>query len=149
MIANHNNFDELRLVSFNCNGVKNKLPIIAELCQNADIVLLQETWLLPVDLPLMNSVHKDYNAFPISSVDLGELLSGRPYGGLSLLWHKNFEHCCQILNFEDNRILGLTVKTRDRDLFTSHMTAMLTLMTIYYILGKLVQSLRSISPVKS
>ena len=108
MMANHD--------SFNCNGVKNKLLIIAELCQNADTVLLHETWLLPVDLPLMNSVHKEYNDFSISSVDLGELLSGRPFGGLSLLLHKNLENCCQVLSFEDNRILGLTVKTRDRDL---------------------------------
>ena len=33
-----------------------------------------------------------------------------------MLWHKNLEHRCQFFNFDDKKILGLTVKTRDRDL---------------------------------
>ena len=80
----------LSLVSFNCGVVKNILPVIADLFESVDFVLLQETWLLPVDLSLVDNVHQDYSAFSITSVDVGKLLLGRPFGGLSMLWHKTW-----------------------------------------------------------
>ena len=39
MMAKNNSFDGHRLVSFNCNVVKNKLSVMARLYQNLDIVL--------------------------------------------------------------------------------------------------------------
>ena len=85
MRTQHSSFDGLSLVSFNCGGVKNKLPVISYLCESADIVLLQETWLLPVDFSLVDNVHQDFSAFSITSADVSELLLGRPSGGLSML----------------------------------------------------------------
>ena len=35
----------LRIVTYNCRGIKSSLPVIHELCADNDIVLLQETLL--------------------------------------------------------------------------------------------------------
>ena len=63
-------------MSFICSGAKKKILKINELCQNADIVLLQEIWLLDVDFSNIDSVYSDFSVFRISSVNIGELLMG-------------------------------------------------------------------------
>ena len=78
--------DSFRLVSFNCAGVKSKTPYITSLCDQADMVLLQETWLLPHETNLLDNVHADFDNFSISAVNTEEsILIGRPYGGISIL----------------------------------------------------------------
>ena len=71
----------LIILSSNCNGARNKLPVLSDLNQNIDIFLLQETVLLPADIGLLDSVHSDFSSFSISVVDDSESLVGRPYGG--------------------------------------------------------------------
>ena len=85
------------------------MPIITDMCSNNDIVLLQETLLLPHDLNLLNKVHPDFNSYSISSVDVGAgVLVGRPYGGLSVLWRNSLSPVCDVVLFDDNRLLGIT-----------------------------------------
>ena len=37
--------------------------------------------------------------------------TGRPYGGLAVLWPKEFTHACTLLNLDDVRLLGVTFDT--------------------------------------
>ena len=101
--------NSLRFVSFNCCGAGNKLPIIADLCVNADIVFLQETWLMPSDLNLLDNVSSDFYSHSISSVDPGQLLIGRPHGGVSILWRKSISYMCKVVLFDEDRLLGLEI----------------------------------------
>lgn len=58
---------------------------VRQLCKRADIVALQETWLCPHDLPLLNTVDKDFGCTGISAIDTSSgPLIGRPYGGVAL-----------------------------------------------------------------
>lgn len=51
---------------------------------------------------------KAFASFSTSSVDLGNgVMSGRPYGGLSMLWHRKYAPVCQVFTFDD-RIIGPT-----------------------------------------
>ena len=59
----------LNVSSFNCQGVKNILPNIVELCNKSHIVFLQETWLSPYELNILNDVHDRSNSFSLSSVN--------------------------------------------------------------------------------
>ena len=68
----------IRITSLNCAGVKNKLPIINDLCEKADIIFLQETWILPTELDLLNSVNKEFT----SSLSAVNLHDGILVGGL-------------------------------------------------------------------
>ena len=95
--------NNLRMISYNCAlcaGVKNKIPVIAKFCKNADIIFLQETWLLPTDLDILNNVDKDFHSFSLSSVDTGDrILIGRPYGGVSILWKRDLSPVCRDSKF--------------------------------------------------
>ena len=96
-------------VSFNCYGVKNKIPYINMLCEQSDIIFLQETWLMPHETNFLDHVHSDFNNFSMSSVDAGSLLIGRPYGGLSILYKKSLTINGNILTFDDERLLGFEI----------------------------------------
>ena len=84
-MENLNSMDSLKVFSFNGYGVSSKLTVIANLCESADLIVLQGAWLLPVDQNLLDSVRNEFCAISSSSVDMNELLQGRPYGGLSFL----------------------------------------------------------------
>ena len=99
--------ESLRIVSFNCSGVKRNLGFIQMLCMRSDIVLLQETWLMPHELGLFDSIDGDFCSFSQSSVDDSSLLVGRPYGGLSILWRRNLAQSSQIVGYDDDRMLAL------------------------------------------
>ena len=102
--------DNLNVTSFNCQGVKNILPSIVDLCNKSHIVFLQETWLSPYELNILNDVHDKFTSFSLSSVDTsGDILVGRPYGGVSILWDKAISPFSSIVQYDDNRILGLSL----------------------------------------
>ena len=99
----------IKITSFNCCGVTNKLPIIKELCDENDIVLLQETWLMPHNLAVLEKIHANFSAYSISAVDCTRALVGRPYGGLSVLWKNSLSNLVKIVPFDDSRILGIDI----------------------------------------
>ena len=105
----------LRICSFNCQGIKNKIPVVGDICELNDIVLLQETWLLPCDFSLVDAIDSSFCIFSLSAVDMGKPLVGRPYGGLSLLWRREISKKCQVLPCNSTRILGLKITTAGRD----------------------------------
>ena len=59
----------IKFVSYNCRSVKNSVKDINELCKNHDVVILQETWLLPHDIAFLNAINHDFLSFGISAVD--------------------------------------------------------------------------------
>ena len=86
-----NNSNSLRLCTYNCRSLKNSLHDICTLCTTHDIVLLQEHWLLPGDLSMLNNVDNNFIGIGVSAVDTGtDILKGRPYGGTAILYRKSF-----------------------------------------------------------
>ena len=84
----------LRVVSFNCAGVKNKLPIVRDLCDGGDIIFMQETLLTPVVINTIDNVHPEFSAASISSMHIDRPRAGRPSGGLSILWRRSMTNVC-------------------------------------------------------
>ena len=75
-----------------------------------DILFLQETWLRPNEMDMLNNVNPEFSSFSMSSIDVhNDILTGRPYGGLSILWNKQFSPVCEIVNFDDTLILGISI----------------------------------------
>ena len=95
--------NKLRITTFNCNGVKSKLPVISNMCSNSDIVLLQETWLREDELNILSNVHCNFESFSHTSMNIHDnILIGRPFGGISIMWNKSLSHCCKVVQYEDN-----------------------------------------------
>lgn len=84
---NHKKHDTSTLITFNCKNVKRSVNCVRSLCKTADIIALQETWLLPHDLTFLGDIDPEFNYTGKSSVDLGTgVLKGRPHGGVAILW---------------------------------------------------------------
>ena len=79
--------DKLRIVSYNYRGIKSSVPLLGKMCASNDIILLQETMLCSHNLDMLHSIHPDFYAGECSSVK-SEELTGRPQGGLAVLWRK-------------------------------------------------------------
>ena len=65
------------------------------LCEAHDIVILQETWLAKNELSLLSNTHCDFIGNGVSSIDDElKINSGRPHGGIEIMWRKNMnKHC--------------------------------------------------------
>ena len=72
---------------------------------------LQETWLYKDEVHRPDSLHKDYASFSVSSVDESqELRRGRPFGGVTFLWHKSLSKNITLLDLQDSRMIGIKYK---------------------------------------
>ena len=75
-----------------------------------DIFAVQEHWLSKQSLSSLHSVHSDFNARGITSIDYGDGLSGHPHGGLCLLWRRSLDSFIEPLIYVDEkRLLGLKI----------------------------------------
>ena len=103
---------ELRVCTFSCRSVKNCLPVLAEMCNNFDFILLQEHWLLPDELGLLNNIHQDFLSFGASAVDVSrDVLIGRPYGGTAILFRKIYADKLHVVQSSESRITSLLIDT--------------------------------------
>lgn len=78
------------ITSYNCHGLGGgKMEYIASLCSKSDFVFLQEHWLLPDNLNIFQIRIPRISCHGTSAMSTSELLTGRPYGGCSILWKSN------------------------------------------------------------
>ena len=106
------NKEGLVISSFNCKNVKTSMDEIRELCKFSDIVFLQETWLTDKEIPILSQISNDFYAKGISSIDTSShLLSGRPYGGLAILWKKTIGAFIKPRLFDDSRVMGIEISS--------------------------------------
>ena len=114
-MVQHSN--KLVIASYNCKNLKSSVPEIQALCDTCDIVLLQETWLTKSDLPLLSQLHPDFYAKGCSSMDTDNTtLTGRPFGGLGILWRRTLGVSCKPIEYSDSRLLGLEFTLSDMKL---------------------------------
>ena len=101
----------LKFASFNCKGLKSSIGDVVSLCENHDVIFLQETWLLPHDMHLLQNIHCEFYGDGISSIDTTEgILLGRPYGGLAVFWQKSLNTFVKVIKLEDEtRLMGFDI----------------------------------------
>lgn len=103
MITNH-------LISFNCKNVKRSVECVRRLCRTADVIALQETWLLPHDLSYLGNIDDRFAATGTSAVDTSVgVLRGRPHGGVALLWRKGLFQTVSVIKCNSVRLAGIKV----------------------------------------
>ena len=77
-----------------------------------DIILVQEHWLFPDELAYMSNLSCNFTSFSVTPMTIEDKLHrGRPYGGVGIMWNKSLSHCVEIVKYDDDRILGLQLKT--------------------------------------
>ena len=92
----------MRISSYNCQSSKRNAGGIQLLCNNSDIIFLQEHWLFPSDLPSLNLLHADFVSFGLSSMNVTDgIVLGRPYGGVAVMWRKNLASQVKAVSYDD------------------------------------------------
>lgn len=106
-----------KFVSFNCKSLKRSIDGVRSLCRQADVIALQETWLLPHDLSMLTTIADEFGGTGTSAVDTSAgLLRGRPYGGVALLWRKSVFRSVSVVDCDDVRLTAIKVTLCDRSL---------------------------------
>ena len=99
-----------RIASFNWYGLGSSREYVAEFVKQYDLVALQKTWLFPWDLAVPSTLGIDVNSFSLSSIDVTNgIKAGRPYEGITFIWHRDFGYNIQVKRYESDRILWLSV----------------------------------------
>ena len=83
-----------------CMVFSNGLSMLQALCNNNDIILIQEHWLHSHEFHKFSDLFDDFNVYSISSMDekfSSGLLIGRPFSGISILWRKALIFVCNLL----------------------------------------------------
>ena len=103
----------LRIASYNSTGLNQmKIEYIRHFLDinKVDILLLQETWLVPRNLQKLGDIHKDYMFHGISGINDNEILKGRPYGGIAILWHNSLSCDIKKVCIASKRLCGIVIK---------------------------------------
>ena len=106
----------IKIISLNCSGVHNKIPLLREMCETYNLILLQETWITPENINMLDNIHPDFCCHSIFAVAIDRRLVGRPHGGLTILWNNKMGVKCSINMFDDHRMLGITIENNSRKL---------------------------------
>lgn len=108
--------DKCKLISYNCKSVKRSAECVRSLCKSADIVALQEHWLLPHDLPFLGTIDKDFGYTGTSAVDTSAgILRGRPYGGVGILWRKDAFQSVSVVECSSVRLTAIRATVSNSD----------------------------------
>ena len=119
-MASQSNY-AFRISSFNMHGFNNGYSMVKELCGNFDIILLQEHWLLSNHLHKLSEIDCNFQIFAVSAMDnkcATSILTGRPYGGVAVLFRKCFSEHIQLLSCDLNegRFISFKLKCIDRSI---------------------------------
>jgi len=108
-----NNKTSFNICSYNCEGLARTGDYINGVLTstNCDMMCLQETWLLDHSLCKLGDVHEDYLYSGNSGVDSSaEILRGRPYGGVAMLYGKSIAKYVKHVPIQHNRVTGNTLR---------------------------------------
>ena len=104
---------EIKLGSYNCRGLNvRKLPAIKELLNDCDVLLIQETWLLPHELKVFSKYLIWYNCYGVSGMN-----HGRPSGGCSVLFKYALSHCIDFIDLSCKRACCIKLRTPSNELY--------------------------------
>lgn len=110
--------EPIRFATFNCHGIKSSISDVRHLCGHHDILFLQETWLFPHDLTVLNTIDPEFLCYGSSAISTTDtFVTGRPFGGIAILWRKSLGQYVTIKTFDDPRLLGVTIVGSDTSIF--------------------------------
>ena len=76
------------------------------------MILIQESWLYRYELSYVSNLCKEFSSFSLSSMSTeNKLIRGRPHDGISIMWRKTLSHSGKIIQYDDERNLGIELKT--------------------------------------
>ena len=110
--------EQVNIVTFNCHGFASSKEELKLLCENNQILCIQEHWLFPEDVSLLDTVHDDFKSTGVSAIDPSKgMVVGRPYGGVGVLWHKKYDPVVKVVHTRHNFICGIKLKISGGEIY--------------------------------
>ena len=105
-----------KMSCWNCRGLSSSAPYLNYLLEKGTkILVLSEHWLWPYDLHKLDEINDKYEAVRKSDSRLTDVVdTGRGYGGIGLLWHKNIA-TTPISGINSDRISSIRFTVDDGD----------------------------------
>ena len=101
----------ISVVSLNCHGFNMGIAqYLHRVASNADLILLQETWLSDTTCQKLTSAFTDFTVYHSSAMEdklTTGCNSGRPYGGTAVLIHKRLSNCACRLVADNPRLTAI------------------------------------------
>lgn len=102
------------VASFNCRGYNDsKRNYIRSWLSTVPVLFLQETWLSDSQLSQLGSIDNDFLFAGCSGFDNSDILVGRPYGGVAILWRSDLSFTVSILNTNSRRVCAVRMDSVD------------------------------------
>ena len=103
----------VKVISYNCNSVRNNSEIVKSFFNNADIICLQELMLERRDLDILNDFNENFKhvAF-VKDRESEGVCEGRPSGGVAIFWRANLSPFISPVIVNDF-IIGIIIETKN------------------------------------
>ena len=103
----------VKLISYNCNSIRNNSEIVKDLLNKTDILFLQEIMLCKSDLALLNDFNEDFESVGyVKDRECEGINEGRPSKGVAIYWRKSLSPYAVPLLIDDSMI-GLVLTNPD------------------------------------
>ena len=95
---------EIKISSFNIYEFENGNFMLKQLCNDLDVILVQEHWLLPANFNLLSNCCDNFTGFSVPGcLDIKAYgKSGRPYGSIGVLWLYYAPFKCTVIDCNDS-----------------------------------------------
>ena len=102
-----------RIISYNCNSIRNNSEIVKSLLLNTDILFLQELMLEKRDIGILNDFDNNFrNVAYVNDRECEGICEGRPSKGVAIFWRTCLSPFVSPLIINDY-LIGLIVETKD------------------------------------
>lgn len=107
------------------HGFNTGCSMVKELCTVNDIILLQEHWLMTNNLHKLNEIDLNFQVYAVSSMNnkcSQNILIGRPFGGVAILFRKSFINNIKIMSSDEyeGRYLSVKLKCAPNDIIITN-----------------------------
>ncbi len=101
----------LRIITYNSQGTGiSRILTLKDLCQDHDIVLVQEHWLHSSQLNVFEHNLPDMCVHSVSAITDTNILVGRPHGGVACLWKKTLKAKVTPVATNNNRLCAIKIE---------------------------------------
>jgi len=134
---------KLTSTNYNLHGLNQGYPLLCSLCSHSDIIMVQEHWLPPFDLFKLDTISSEFTSFAASAMRhavKGNILKGRPFGGVAILVRNNIASkvkcvCkterCIILRLENLILVNVYMPCKSVDSYSDEFAEVLACIANY------------------
>ena len=98
----------MKIVSFNCGGLRSNGEYLKLLLDEYDVVCVQETLLCDIDNSFLANFTDQFDYDYQSATRPSDSFVGRSSGGLATYWRSSYQYDSVTTNYKSNRLLSVT-----------------------------------------